>query len=116
MLWPALFWLSGFCFGKACGLESWSFPDFREDDKQKHFVAGMAIAGLTDVYLRSEYPSLNRWERAGWEILATSVVAVAKEISDDRAGPAKHTADPADALATVIGGGLVVAFTFSWSW
>jgi hypothetical protein len=72
------------------------------EDKEKHFLAGMAVGGAMVLYLLT-CPELNGWV---WVVVAAAIVGVIKEIVDVAAG---KTAEVADCLNTVAGGAAMAA-------
>jgi hypothetical protein len=100
-------------FGQA--MESWTFPDLREEDKQEHAAAGAIIAMVSDFAIREYYPAWSDRKRFLVDSAIATAAGIAKEIWDDRRGPKRDTCDPADAIATSLGGiGTAASITLMW--
>ncbi len=113
LTWPPLLTALLFVAAPAPALEAWGLPDLREDDKQGHAVAGVAVGALADIGAKSVSPRSTWWSRALIGVAAAAVVGVAKEAID--AHLPTHDADPKDALATVAGGAAgVLAVELVW--
>ncbi len=111
--WPIALPALLFVATPARALEPWGLPDLREQDKQEHAAAGVAVgaagAGIAGMIM----PRSTWWTRALIGTAAAAVVGAAKEAADSQSR--RHTSDPKDALATVAGGA-VGALTISLVW
>ncbi len=108
--------------GSASALESWGLPDMSQDDKKLHAGMGFVAAAVTDLAIKTSHPELPKWARYSFDILSATVTGIAIEWVQQQAmdgrGPSfmgrSHDVDPRDSVACLYGGGLYVAFTWTW--
>ncbi len=84
---------------------------YLQDDKQKHFVSSMTIAGATAGIAR--YYGSNKFEAVAIGIASALLVGIAKEAIDGRGCGTEDVGDVyADTLGSITGS--VISTNFSW--
>lgn len=94
----------------ACALDCW--PDFREDDKQKHAIAGAVVVTLAQpinrwairTFMPDASPRARFFARVALDSLEATAVGVGKELLWDARDRDNHTVCARDAVATGVGG------------
>lgn len=98
--WPLVLPLVVLVAAPVAALDAWGLPDLREQDKQQHAAAGLAIGAGAATAAAVIAPRSAWWTRALIGVATAAVAGAAKEAIDS----CTHDADPKDALATVAGG------------
>lgn len=86
--------------------------DYRQPDKQGHFVLGAMSAGIAILTLDMFKPDAPWYARAIVGTVAAAVVGAAKEYADSK-DPLNHNVELDDFVATTTGGA-VLSLTFCW--
>ena len=86
--------------------------DYRQQDKQGHFVLGAMSAGAAILTLDMFAPDAPWYARALVGTVTAAVVGAVKEYADSR-DPLNHNVELDDFVATTTGGSLL-SLTFCW--